>query len=567
MPHPDMSESWVNGHPDEGLLHEWLDEQLSAEHSASVATHVASCAECSAQVAEARGLIAAAHRILTALDDVPANVIPVPPESATQDRNVVNLATAREAHNSARRARDEYHPSRTSTGWTQLAKVAAVLLVAVIPAFMFLRGNFWGGDDVTVPFSLENAVGVSDSSAGVAPVSAAPAAGAAAIVAAREVDNAGNAVATLSSPVIPRAKTAATSDASGVGRAEAERAMPSARTFAKASPPADSTSANTSGRARAEPGAVGGMLAGRAAGAVVGSTAAGTQLAMRPPTATPPTAAAPVASLPPPLPVGAATPPAGGMAAQSAASPPVVAADQLAQLQTSSAAGGRGGVAGGRGATRVVENAPSGPVRQIGVSPTSALASTATRPDSATLAREIADVAKRLSAGDSSARPTPQQAQGLQRPAISSVAPFAEMRRAVRPRARFESVTLTRTNCAASCETVVLHINNPGLVRYSVSSGSTTKPAVTSQLSSAERDQVSELLAASIAESVTLSGQLRCTVSRATGSPQLEVLIVNGPVNRARGEARCVTASAELLRLGAAIDLVVDADALRRRVP
>lgn len=63
-------------HLDEGTIHAWLDGVLNAERSHDVETHVASCAQCSAAVAEARGLIAGASRILTALDDVPANVTP-----------------------------------------------------------------------------------------------------------------------------------------------------------------------------------------------------------------------------------------------------------------------------------------------------------------------------------------------------------------------------------------------------------------------------------------------------------------------------------------------------------
>ena len=65
-------------HLDEGTIHAWLDGALSATQSAEVDAHVKSCAECSAAVAEARGLIAASSRILTALDDVPPNVIPKP---------------------------------------------------------------------------------------------------------------------------------------------------------------------------------------------------------------------------------------------------------------------------------------------------------------------------------------------------------------------------------------------------------------------------------------------------------------------------------------------------------
>jgi hypothetical protein len=41
-----------------------------------IASHIAQCEQCGAAVAEARGLIAASSRILSALDDVPANAIP-----------------------------------------------------------------------------------------------------------------------------------------------------------------------------------------------------------------------------------------------------------------------------------------------------------------------------------------------------------------------------------------------------------------------------------------------------------------------------------------------------------
>lgn len=63
-------------HPDEGTIHAWIDGQLSADASAELETHVAACAECAALVAEARGLVAASTRIVSALDSVPAGVIP-----------------------------------------------------------------------------------------------------------------------------------------------------------------------------------------------------------------------------------------------------------------------------------------------------------------------------------------------------------------------------------------------------------------------------------------------------------------------------------------------------------
>jgi anti-sigma factor RsiW len=63
-------------HPDEGTIHAWLDGELPEDQANGIAAHVNECPECSAMVAEARGLIAASTRILTALDNVPAGVIP-----------------------------------------------------------------------------------------------------------------------------------------------------------------------------------------------------------------------------------------------------------------------------------------------------------------------------------------------------------------------------------------------------------------------------------------------------------------------------------------------------------
>lgn len=66
-------------HPDEGTIHAYVERQLPLDEQARVEAHVSSCAECAASVAEARGLIAAASRIVGALDDVPAKVIPARP--------------------------------------------------------------------------------------------------------------------------------------------------------------------------------------------------------------------------------------------------------------------------------------------------------------------------------------------------------------------------------------------------------------------------------------------------------------------------------------------------------
>ena len=63
-------------HPDEGIIHAWLDGELPAQEVAALESHIAECAECSAKVAEARGLVAASSRIVSALDIVPGGVIP-----------------------------------------------------------------------------------------------------------------------------------------------------------------------------------------------------------------------------------------------------------------------------------------------------------------------------------------------------------------------------------------------------------------------------------------------------------------------------------------------------------
>lgn len=64
-------------HPDEGMIHTWLDGQLPPDEAAALEAHVAECPQCAAKVAEERGFAAGATRILTALDNVPADVIPI----------------------------------------------------------------------------------------------------------------------------------------------------------------------------------------------------------------------------------------------------------------------------------------------------------------------------------------------------------------------------------------------------------------------------------------------------------------------------------------------------------
>ncbi len=63
-------------HLDEGTIHAWLDGALSADEERKAESHAAQCTQCASAVADARGFIAASSRILSALDNVPAGVIP-----------------------------------------------------------------------------------------------------------------------------------------------------------------------------------------------------------------------------------------------------------------------------------------------------------------------------------------------------------------------------------------------------------------------------------------------------------------------------------------------------------
>jgi hypothetical protein len=100
-------------HLDDGTIHAWLDGAVDATQARDIETHVATCATCSAAVAEARGLIAGASRILIALDDVPAGVIPK------------RAPTAPTPGHSRAMPRREWRAARWVTG------IAAALMLAV----------------------------------------------------------------------------------------------------------------------------------------------------------------------------------------------------------------------------------------------------------------------------------------------------------------------------------------------------------------------------------------------------------------------------------------------------
>lgn len=81
-------------HPDEGLIHSWIDGAASEEEARTIEAHLRDCESCREAVAEARGLMAGASRIVGALDNVPSGVIPVAPSAGSAGAGVA--ATVRD---------------------------------------------------------------------------------------------------------------------------------------------------------------------------------------------------------------------------------------------------------------------------------------------------------------------------------------------------------------------------------------------------------------------------------------------------------------------------------------
>ncbi len=139
--------------PDEGLIHAWLDGELDAAESARIEALVQSDPAWSAAAAEARGLIAATSRIVSALDGVPANVIPATraPETGTTAKVIPLAAKPR------------------GTPWWAL-RAAAVLVVVAGTVVVMRNGT---PEVVEVGAGLAtSAVDLKDSA--VAPLAAAP---------------------------------------------------------------------------------------------------------------------------------------------------------------------------------------------------------------------------------------------------------------------------------------------------------------------------------------------------------------------------------------------------------
>ncbi len=113
---------------EEGEIHEWLDGELPAARAAELEALTHSSPEFAQRVAEARGLIAASSRILGALDDVPAGVLPnasVSPVAATATVGSTATPDAVNQTNtlSARTVR--------RWSWRRVSSIAALLMVGV----------------------------------------------------------------------------------------------------------------------------------------------------------------------------------------------------------------------------------------------------------------------------------------------------------------------------------------------------------------------------------------------------------------------------------------------------
>lgn len=123
---------------DEGRIHEWLDGQCDANTAAQFEALVHTSPAFAARVAEARGLTAAASRILAALDDVPAQVLPPvaashapgtasgTPTGATAGASPTPIGAARRRIDTPPRG-----PSRRFTQWSAIAAVLAVAATGV----------------------------------------------------------------------------------------------------------------------------------------------------------------------------------------------------------------------------------------------------------------------------------------------------------------------------------------------------------------------------------------------------------------------------------------------------
>ncbi len=133
-------------HPDEGLIHAWLDGELDAEEAARVERLVADDKAWAAAAAEARGLIAASARILSHLDSVPGDVVP-------KDAEAGGAGGGGHSSASTRQVAARPHKGFTVRPWMRLA--AGLVLVAGLG--YAARSAFTGASSAPMVASSEEA--------------------------------------------------------------------------------------------------------------------------------------------------------------------------------------------------------------------------------------------------------------------------------------------------------------------------------------------------------------------------------------------------------------------------
>jgi hypothetical protein len=111
-------------HLDEGIIHTWLDGELSEHEASALEAHARSCEVCSELISEARGLTAASSRILRSLDEVPGNVVPLGVESLRRPSAVAGAEPGAPATGAQHRARRAWFRR------PQFAAAAALVIVA-----------------------------------------------------------------------------------------------------------------------------------------------------------------------------------------------------------------------------------------------------------------------------------------------------------------------------------------------------------------------------------------------------------------------------------------------------
>lgn len=558
MPHPDMSAN--GGHPDEGLLHEWLDDQLSPSDAADVQRHVASCAECGARVAEARGLIAASHRILSALDEIPAGVIPTNMAAASVSQPDIVSPAANE--NSITKSVVSIEDARAIAGsaqtkrafrWQRLAPIAAVLLVAVAVARVSTMN-----DDVTTTMAANE----TPSAPGARDV-AAPAAANAGVGDARALASRPDAqrVASQLKKAVPAsdAMAEAKKTIASVKPEQGASTAAGARSDAITSPEKERMAREmASAQARLQP-----STSAVSAGSPVIAPA------------TPPTVVADQTALRADAAAGGAV--AGGRGARGGgggrgggdrgASAPPVTADrtQVMNAAPPGSVAGTSVIGAAAGALPIGTPVATAPITNAPVAPPALRDSTTRRAETETASRTLVQSKRIDTTAAAQAAATSESANRL----VSGGNAMLGLASALVP--VFDSVTLVRTTCAPACESTTLHVNISGIVRYLVGSGNTQR-VVMSQLTTDERSQLQAMLLLNFPNVRLRAPRTTCSVSVSdrrgpANAPVLQLFVDYPGSTMLRPEQPCTKTETELREIAARMDAIARTDELKRKVP